>query len=134
MHSSHMPRAAPENAGSGPQKSDLLGGSRFSNTQPASRNQSPSGIPAARAINLRKFEKNTLRAFFDLELPSGLIIRGCALHFRERWWVCFPGRPYKGQDGNETWANIIDSRDKETRDRFQKIALAAALEAYEGAA
>jgi hypothetical protein len=90
--------------------------------------------PAAKATNLRKFEKNTLRAFFDLELPSGLIIRGCALHFRERWWVCFPGRPYKGQDGNETWANIIDSRDKETRDRFQKIALAAALEAYEGAA
>ena len=89
-------------------------------------------IPAATATNFRRFEKNTLKALFDLELPGGLVLCGCTLHFRERWWVGFPGRPYKDQDGNETWAKIVDFSSKDSRDRFQTMALAAALTAYEG--
>jgi hypothetical protein len=36
--------------------------------------------PPAVALNFKPFEKNTLRGFFDLELASGLILRGCSLH------------------------------------------------------
>jgi len=92
---------------------------------------SPTPKPVATATNFRRFEKNTLKGFFDLELPSGLVLCGCSLHFRERLWVGFPGRPYKYQDGNETWAKIVDFSSKEARDRFQDLALAAALSAYE---
>jgi hypothetical protein len=87
--------------------------------------------PAAKATNLRKFEKNTLRAFFDLTLASGLVLCGCTLHFREHWWVGFPARPYKDQAGNETWAKFVDFASKSARDRFQDIATEAALSAYE---
>jgi hypothetical protein len=93
---------------------------------------SPTPKPAATATNFRRFEKNTLKALFDLKLPSGLVLCGCTLHYRERWWVGFAGRPYKDQDGNETWAKVIDFSSKDSRDRFQKVALAAALTAYGG--
>jgi hypothetical protein len=87
--------------------------------------------PAARASNLKRFEKNTLRAFVDIELPCGLILRGCTLHFHERWWVGFPARPYQDQNGKGSWARIVDFSSKAARDRFQEIALEAAREAYE---
>src|SRR5262249_9018614 len=102
------------------------GSSEFSSAFP------PTPKPAATATNFRRLEKNTLKALFDLELPSGLVLCGCSLHFRERWWVGFPARPYKDQDGNEIWAKVIDFVDKESGDRFQKMALVAALAAYEG--
>ena len=51
--------------------------------------QTPS--PAMRATNVRRCRKNTLRGFFDLVLPSGLILRGCALHLSHgRHWVETP--------------------------------------------
>ena len=93
---------------------------------------SPTPKPVATATNFRRFEKNTPKALFDLNLPSGLNLCGYSLHYRERWWVGFPGRPYKDQDGNETWAKVIDFVDKDSRDRFQTMALAAALAANEG--
>src|SRR5262245_42726132 len=81
--------------------------------------------------NLRRCERNTLRGFFDLELPSGLLLRGCSLHFsHDRHWVGLPGRPYKDQDGRDTWANIVDFRDKATRDKFQQLATDAAVAAW----
>jgi hypothetical protein len=65
-------------------------------------------------------------------LPSGLILCGCTLHLSAgKWWVGFPARPYNDKDGRETWAGIVDFSSKDARDRFQEIALNAALEAYE---
>jgi hypothetical protein len=82
-------------------------------------------------FNLKKYEKNTLRAFFDLQLPSGLILRGCTLHFsHEIWWVGLPAKPYTDAAGKEGWAAIVDFRDKTTKDKFQQIAVSAALESY----
>src|SRR5262245_44539223 len=40
---------------------------------------SPTPKPAATATNFRRFEKNTLKGFFDLELPSGLVLYDCSL-------------------------------------------------------
>ncbi|MEA3159907.1 MAG: hypothetical protein QOD95_1455 [Gammaproteobacteria bacterium] len=33
--------------------------------------------------NWKPFEKNTLRGFLDLLLPSGLILRGCTFHMKD---------------------------------------------------
>src|SRR5262245_60487786 len=108
-----------------PPFAERAGSSELSNTA------SSTPKPAATATNFRRFEKSTLKAFFDLELASGLVLCGCTLRYRERWWVGFPGRPYKDQDRNETWAKVVDSSSKTARDRFQQIAVDAALAAYE---
>jgi hypothetical protein len=84
-----------------------------------------------KALNLRRCQKGSLLAFLDLELPSGLILRGCTLHDSDgRKWVGLPGKPYKDAAGKDVWANIIDFRDRSTRNNFQKQATAAALAAY----
>jgi hypothetical protein len=88
-----------------------------------------------KALNFRRFAKNTLVGFFDLQLASGLIIRDCTLHLSHgRHWVGLPGKPYKDAAGKETWANIVDFDQRATRDAFQRQAAAAALAALREAA
>jgi hypothetical protein len=89
----------------------------------------------AAALNARRHEKNTLKGFFDLVLPSGMIVKGCTLHVAgRRAWVGLPGRPYTDASGAETWANIIEFRGRTAKERFQKIALDAAAEVFPEAA
>jgi hypothetical protein len=89
----------------------------------------------AAALNARRHEKNTLKGFFDLVLPSGMIVKGCTLHVAgHRAWIGLPGRPYTDASGAETWANIIDFRDRMAKERFHKIALDAAAEVFPDAA
>ena len=86
----------------------------------------------ARILDLKQFEKNTLRAFFSLELASGLILRGCTLHTKNgKFWVGLPAKPYTTDTGAQSWAAIVDFRDKRTAARFQEMATAAAVEAFE---
>ena len=48
---------------------------------------------AAVVLTARRIEKNSLRGFFDLRLPSGLVLRGCSLHLSHgRWWIGMPAR------------------------------------------
>jgi len=76
--------------------------------------------------NFRAMEKNTLRGFADLVLPSGLKIIGATLHEKNgSRWVGMPGRPYTKEDGKQSWANIIDFVDRPTKDRFTAQALEA---------
>jgi hypothetical protein len=66
--------------------------------------------PPITVLNFHKYEKNTLRAFADLQLASGLILRGATLHQSHgRWWVGLPARNYASPDGVEKWA-AIDGR------------------------
>jgi hypothetical protein len=88
--------------------------------------------PAPVVLNFKAFEKNSLKGFFDLEMPSGLILRGCQLH--ESHWkrsVGVPARPYEAADGTQSWARIVDFRDRRASVRFQEMATAAAVVAYE---
>ena len=85
----------------------------------------------AKILNFKPFEKNTLRGFFDIELASGLILRGCTLHENGRRWVGLPAKPYTANDGGQAWAAIVDFRDKQTAARFQEMATAAAVAAFE---
>lgn len=80
------------------------------------------------ATNFRSYTKNTLRAFFDLQLPSGMILRGCTLHISHgKHWVGMPARSYENTAGATTWTPVVDFRDKATQDRFQREAVAVVL-------
>jgi hypothetical protein len=82
-----------------------------------------------RAFNFKPLRKRSLRGFFDLELPSGLILRGCGWHSDEKGndWVSLPSRPYTALDGSTKYTNVVDFADdaSEARKRFQQQALAA---------
>jgi hypothetical protein len=81
---------------------------------------------AAVVLGARRVEKNTLRGFFDLRLPSGLVLRGCSLHLSHgRWWVGMPSQSYTNRDGAQAWSPIVDFTDARSRKRFQEVALAA---------
>jgi hypothetical protein len=88
--------------------------------------------PSIKILNLKPFEKNTLKGFFDLELAdSGMILRGCTLHDRDgKRWIGYPGRPCRKDDGAEGWANIIDFVDNKAKYSFAKEALPHVLRAF----
>ena len=74
----------------------------------------------------KAYEKNTLRGFLSLELPSGLTIHGCTLHEKgDSRWVGFPGQKYTKDDGSTSYATILEITESGARRRFQEAALAA---------
>jgi hypothetical protein len=88
--------------------------------------------PQARVLAFKPFEKNTLRGFFHLELPTGMILAGCTLHEKHaKYWVGLPGRPYTAADGSQAWSKIVDFRDARTRNKFQEEVTPLACVAYE---
>jgi len=83
-----------------------------------------------RCIRFRPFEKNTLRAFCDLELTRvGLVLRDCTWHRHEdgKEWVGFPARSYEGKDGTTQWQPLIEFAEgaHETREQFRRLAIEA---------
>jgi hypothetical protein len=82
-----------------------------------------------RKIQIAQFKalsKNTLKAVFDVVLPSGMQIHGCMLHESNGVrWIGLPGKPYRDAGGNETYARIIDFVDRATYDRFQRAVMDA---------
>lgn len=69
---------------------------------------------------------DSLRGFFDVILPSGMVIHGATLHERgDARWIGLPGRQYEKDDGTKSWARVIDFADRPTYERFQRAALAA---------
>jgi hypothetical protein len=78
--------------------------------------------------------KKTHYGFFDIELASGLILRCCTLHEKNgRRWVGLPAKPYTANDGGQTWAAIVDFRDKQASSRFQELITPLAVEAWQKA-
>jgi hypothetical protein len=85
------------------------------------------------ASDWRSVERNTLRGFFSLKLPSGLVLRECSLHEQgEKRWVGLPGKPQLdedgrqriGADGKKLYTPIVELS-RERREAFQVAALAA---------
>jgi len=74
--------------------------------------------------DFRRYEKNTLQAFCDLEIIElHLVIKGCTVHQKNgRAWIGFPGRPYK-EDGETKWANILEFSDDEIKEDFRRAAV-----------
>ena len=80
-----------------------------------------------RCIKLRRYEKNTLRAFVDLELShAGLVLRDCTLHEKNgQKWISFPARSYAGDDGATHWQPLIEFSANANREQFRHQAIAA---------
>jgi hypothetical protein len=76
--------------------------------------------------NFKKYEKETLQGFFELQLDSGLSIRGMTYHTKdEKRWVAFPSKPYEDEGGETKWQNILYIPDDTRWKKFQALALRA---------
>ena len=75
----------------------------------------------------RKFEKNSLRGFVTVELPTvGLEIRDCTVHESNgKRWVGLPAKPYQAEDGSTKYSYIISFPDKAIYGAFQGQVLKA---------
>ena len=79
--------------------------------------------------NFRKYDKNTLKAFVDLEiLDIGLTIKDCTYHQQNNSeWIGLPGRQYEDESGKKVWA-IILIFSKEKKEEFKNAAVKAIKE------
>ena len=73
----------------------------------------------------KPFERGALRGFFDVLLPSGLILHGCSLAEKDgKRWVNPPQRQIK--NGEKTrYEKTVSFVDRETSDKFNKAVVAA---------
>ncbi len=83
------------------------------------------GHPEFSVTNWKVYEKNTLRGFLSLTLPSGLTIHNCSLHQKDgSRWIGFPSRQYSKEDGSIGYSPLIEVA-SDARRSFQDAALAA---------
>jgi hypothetical protein len=74
----------------------------------------------------RPFVKNTLRGFFTITTPSGMVIHGCTLHCKnDARWVGMPAQKFTKDDGSTSYTPVIEFVDRATADRFRDAVLAA---------
>jgi hypothetical protein len=89
-----------------------------------------------KCTKFRRYEKNTLLGFADLELVrTGIIIRDCTWHQKNgKEWVGFPARSYQDKDGKTQWSPLVEFAEgaKEAREQFQQQAVAAIRRAADG--
>jgi hypothetical protein len=83
-----------------------------------------------RCIKIRRYEKNTLKGFVDLELVrTGIVIRDCTWHRHAngKEWVGFPARPYEDKSGDTSWQPLVEFAEgaKQAREQFQRQAVEA---------
>ncbi len=84
--------------------------------------------------NWKAYQKNTLKAFLSLTLPSGLVIHNCMFHERDgERWIGLPARQYAKEDGTTSYTPLIEFTTKEARHRFRAAALDAVDRFMEGA-
>ncbi|MGA2638446.1 hypothetical protein [Methylocella sp.] len=74
--------------------------------------------------NAKLVQKNSLIGSFDLELKSGLIIRGAMLLEKEgRRWIGFPSKEWTKSDGSKGYFPLLEFASKEVGDNFKKQAV-----------
>jgi hypothetical protein len=74
--------------------------------------------------NAKRINKNTLIGVFDLEMPSGLIIRGAMLFSKNsKKWVGFPSKEWVKSDGSKSYSPLLEFSSREISDRFQQQVL-----------
>jgi hypothetical protein len=74
--------------------------------------------------NPRLLQRGALVGTFDLEMPSGLIIRGALLFEKDgKRWVGFPSKEWTKQDGTKGYYPLIEFASREISDNFQKAVL-----------
>jgi hypothetical protein len=84
--------------------------------------------------NAKLLNRKSLVGSFDLEMPSGLIVRGALLFEKDgRRWVNFPSKEWTKQDGTKGYFPLLEFASREIGDKFQKQVLPLAEEALLGA-
>jgi hypothetical protein len=80
--------------------------------------------------NAKAVTKNTLRGFFDVELPSGIKLNGCTLHAKDgKHWVGLPARDWTKPDGSKSWTALVEIPDRAARDKFNAAVVPVAAKA-----
>jgi hypothetical protein len=70
--------------------------------------------------NPRPLDKNTLRGVFDIQMPSGLIVRGAMLFEKDgKRWVGFPSKEWQKPDGGKGYSPLLEFADRTISDKFQ---------------
>ena len=68
----------------------------------------------------KTFEKNTLRGFFTVTLPSGLVIHKCSLHEKNgSRWIGLPAEKYTKRDGTTSYIHIVEFSSRTAADNFR---------------
>jgi hypothetical protein len=84
------------------------------------------GYRGIHIANWKPHSKNTLRGFFTVTLPSGLILRNLMLHEKgDARWIGFPAREWVNAEGEKQYARFIDFASRAAGDRFRDAVLAA---------
>lgn len=83
-------------------------------------------IPAFAVTNFKPFAKGSLVGFFDVEFPSGLILRECSLYSKDgKRWVNPPSRKFTGKDGETRYQRMVDFVSAKAANQFRDAAIAA---------
>jgi hypothetical protein len=91
---------------------------------PRAQQSAPS--PDFAVSNWKPFEKNTLRGFLTLTLPSGLILHNCTFHRKgDSRWLGLPAQRFTKPDGTTSYTPQVEFVDRAASDRFQTAALQA---------
>ena len=73
----------------------------------------------------KPMRKGTLIGFVDLEMPSGLIVRGLMLFEKNnKRWISFPSKEFTKQDGSKGYSALLEFADRSIADKFQAAVLA----------
>jgi hypothetical protein len=84
--------------------------------------------------NPKLLRRNSLVGSFDLQMPSGLIVRGAMLFEKAgKRWVSFPAKEWTKQDGTKGYSPLLEFASREVADRFQAQVLPLVEEALLGA-
>jgi hypothetical protein len=69
--------------------------------------------------NPKPMRKWTLIGFVDLEMLSGLIVRGLMLFEKSnKRWCSFPSKEYTKQDGTKGYGPLIEFASRDISDKF----------------
>jgi hypothetical protein len=83
--------------------------------------------------NANLIRKNSLVGSFDLQMPSGIIVRGAMLLEKNgQRWINFPSKEWSKPDGKKGYMPLIEFSSAGVRDRFQAHILPLAEQALLG--
>jgi hypothetical protein len=82
--------------------------------------------------NPKRLNKNSLVGSFDLQMPSGLIVRGAMLFEKNgKRWVSFPSKEWTDRTGVKKYFPLLEFASREIADKFQSAVLPVAEQAFD---
>ncbi|MGC1485353.1 MAG: hypothetical protein WA789_16290 [Candidatus Acidiferrum sp.] len=79
-----------------------------------------------RVTNWKPFSKKSLRGFFTLTLPSGMVLHQCSYFVKgDSRWIGLPSQKFTKKDGTVTYTPMVEFTSREVADKFRDQAVAA---------